>query len=131
MPSLRGHHLVCLHFYRGEGYDRPFIENLTSVIKMAELGEITVTEGADDVCACCPYLRNRKCMYTEDAEEEIKKMDKVALELLGTEVGEKVKWSQLRKTLPEMFSKWAALYCSDCHWREACLKSPFYKDLIR
>jgi hypothetical protein len=131
MPSLRGHHLICLHFYRGEGYDRPFIESLNNIIKMAERGEVTVTEGADDVCRCCPYLEGNTCMYTEKAEEEIREMDRTAMELFRTKAGERVKWNQLRKSLPEIISKWAALYCRDCHWREACLKSPLYKHLLR
>lgn len=32
MSSLRGHHLICLHFFKGEGYDAAFVENLARVI---------------------------------------------------------------------------------------------------
>ena len=32
MAKLRGHHLICLHFYEGEGYDEPFIKSLEKVI---------------------------------------------------------------------------------------------------
>ncbi|HDL01563.1 MAG TPA: DUF1284 domain-containing protein, partial [candidate division Zixibacteria bacterium] len=31
MVRLRAHHLICLHFYRGEGYSEGFIENLETV----------------------------------------------------------------------------------------------------
>ncbi len=129
MPFLRGHHLVCLQFYRGEGYDRPFIDNLTDIIDRAETEGVFVVEGPDDVCRCCPYLKGTVCKYTEDSEEEIKEMDRRAMEFLAVKAGEKLHWSHVRERLPEIFGKWAELYCEGCHWRKACLKSPLYMKL--
>lgn len=38
MIRLRGHHLICLHFYRGEGYSREFVENLEDIVRRAKGG---------------------------------------------------------------------------------------------
>jgi len=53
--KLRGHHLICLNFFKGEGYSEDFISNIHSVI-----GEdnIEIVQGPDDVCAWCPYLKD-------------------------------------------------------------------------
>ena len=56
--KLRGHHLVCLHFFTGEGYTKEFIDNLNRILKKAEAGEeIEVINSADDVCIKCPYFK--------------------------------------------------------------------------
>ncbi len=36
MLYLRGHHLICLHFFPGYGYDASFVESLRNVLKRAE-----------------------------------------------------------------------------------------------
>ena len=56
--KLRGHHLVCLHFFKGEGYNLEYVENLAYILKRAEAGDgIEVAAGADDVCNTCPSLK--------------------------------------------------------------------------
>ena len=62
--KLRGHHLVCLHFFRGEGYSAEYVENLTRILERVEAGaEIGVSAEADDVCGVCPSLKGGKCSY--------------------------------------------------------------------
>jgi len=50
---LRGHHLICLQFFRGEGYSPEFVENLAHVITNATESGALVVAGADRVCAAC------------------------------------------------------------------------------
>lgn len=73
MSLLRGHHLICLHFFHGEGYSEAFVRNLKEVLKRAE-EEVKVTDGADDVCRACPYLKNNRCEYDEGEDEEVCKL---------------------------------------------------------
>ncbi|GAB6182991.1 hypothetical protein JCM13991_07320 [Thermodesulfovibrio hydrogeniphilus] len=68
MIRLRGHHLICLHFFSGESYETDFIANLMDVLKRCEGEEIEVVEVADDICLKCSYLQNSQCFYTKDAE---------------------------------------------------------------
>ena len=132
MIRLRGHHLVCLHFYNGEGYRPEFIAYLRSILHRAVKGEqIEVVCGPDDVCAQCPFLRADRCLYNDDADEEIREMDRTAVELQKTREGEKVYWQELRENLPRIFSIWAKKYCKGCDWRKACEKGERFGDLYK
>ncbi|NIO16437.1 MAG: DUF1284 domain-containing protein [Deltaproteobacteria bacterium] len=125
MTKLRGHHLVCLHFFGGEGYDSTFVENLKRVISHAEKEGVTVCSGADEVCSPCPYLIGVTCRD----EAEIKKMDASALELLHLVPGQEVSWDAVRGKLHELFEAWYDTYCIDCGWQDACSRDPLFREL--
>jgi hypothetical protein len=119
-PRLRGHHLICLQFYRGEGYSSEFVENLERVISRAREYGILVVEGADDVCNHCHYLINGKCTYKDNAEEEIRYLDLLALALLELNSGRETTWEYIRKKLPEIIEEWEEKACRNCDWRDVC-----------
>ncbi len=127
--NLRGHHLICLHFFGGEGYDAAFIKNLRDILQRTEYEDIIVTEGADDVCRMCPYLINNQCQYQKGADLQIKEMDQKALGLLGVSVGDKVKWHEIKERVSDIFPDWFSGYCHDCDWLSVCEKDVFYKSL--
>ncbi len=121
--NLRGHHLVCLHFFEGEGYAPEYRENIREILRRAEAGEnMEVASGADDVCRICPNLKGEICLHTEDAEAGIKAMDMAALILLGLRNGEHVLWFNIQKKLPDIFPEWSRKYCKICAWRSVCEK---------
>lgn len=125
MIYLRGHHLICLHFFTGEGYSREFVENLYSVIDRAMDENIHVAEGADDICKKCPYLINNICKD----EKEIAEMDKTALELLKLKTTNTVSWDEIKKKLPEIFHHWYKIYCLPCTYLKICSKTSLFKSL--
>ncbi|UCG77767.1 MAG: DUF1284 domain-containing protein [Nitrospirota bacterium] len=129
MPILRGHHLICLHFFNGEGYDRSFIDNLRNVISQASDESITITSEADDVCGSCPWLKKGKCEQNKSSEDHVRDMDSTALELLLLEDGESKSWSNIRDRIPDIFSQWYNMYCMDCGWNLTCEKNEFYETL--
>ncbi len=121
MLKFRGHHLVCLHFFKGEGYSREFVHNLQELVGRAEKGEpIEVVAGPDDVCRACPHLRKERCWHKNDAEAEIKKLDYLALRYLGASVGEKVTWEEIKKKVGSAPEKWFAAFCAGCDWALVC-----------
>jgi uncharacterized protein len=127
---LRGHHLICLHFYNGEGYGPEFIDNLCKIKRRAKDGEgIEVSCGVDDICTLCPYLKAGKCLYKEDADTEIMEMDQAAAGLLKVTTGERVRWQDLKKKIPEIFGIWSKKYCKGCDWLKACEKETQFKEL--
>jgi uncharacterized protein len=129
--TLRGHHLICLHFFKGEGYSEEFIVNLRDILRKAEAGQqIAVTPGADDVCSICPYLREKKCTYNEDSDQEIQAMDRKALELLELRVQDIVFWLDIRGRIPVLFQRWAQEFCRTCDWRHPCEKDTFFRQLL-
>ncbi len=118
--KLRGHHLICLQFYRGEGYDREFVENLERVVSLAKEEGILVVEGADDVCNHCPYMVKGRCEYREGADEEIRYLDSLATTLLKVNPGETIAWREIEEKLPEVIDGWVEKACKNCDWREVC-----------
>ena len=129
MMKLRGHHLICLHFYDGEGYDEPFIENLEEVLgRIGEAG-VEVGEGADDVCSPCPHRTEDRCTHSRTADREIREMDARALSLLGVEPGGRSEWKLLRTKVEEVFPFWHKTYCFACSWRPVCEKNGLFRKL--
>jgi len=57
MVILRGHHLICINFFSGKGYDEVFVDNLKGIMKGIDTEVIRITEGPDDVCKSCPISR--------------------------------------------------------------------------
>jgi hypothetical protein len=129
MVRLRGHHLICLHFFSGEGYDSAFVENLEDVIKRAESEDIAVCGETDDICEKCPYRKEYRCEYSESADEDIKEMDTMALALLETEKGAMVRWEGMKAKIPEIFPRWYKNWCPECDWNHVCAKNTYYLKL--
>lgn len=129
MRKLRGHHLICLHFYDGEGYGEPFIESLEAVLDEIERDGVMVVEGADDVCSPCPHRTDDRCTHSRTADREIREMDARALGLLGLGSGGRVEWGPLRKKVEEVFPAWHRTYCFACSWRQVCDKNELFRKL--
>lgn len=115
--KLRGHHLICLNFFRGEGYSEEFIKNIYSVILKEK---VEIVKGADDVCAMCPYLKDNKCSSNEYTDEKITLQDKEALELLGFRSGMIVDWRIISDKLPRIMEEWKKQFCLDCGYQIVC-----------
>ena len=129
MIRLRGHHLICLHFFSGEGYDDIFVENLRSVLERTEAEDIEVCEAADAICEKCPYVKDSKCLYGEYADDETREMDRAALSLLKIDKYERVRWKKLKKNIPEIFLSWYRDNCNACDWKQVCEKNHYYRKL--
>lgn len=131
MITLRGHHLICLHFFSGEGFTEEYINNLENIKKRLTKGEIIKTGvQADDICKMCGYLRNGKCLYNETADIEILNMDKTAINLLGLEMVINLKWQKINTRLPSIFKAWHKKYCIDCDWLNICKKNEEFLKLM-
>jgi len=121
MIRFRGHHLVCLHFFAGEGYSSKFVDNLRHLLQsVGRGGEITVVEEADDVCRACPHLVENCCAHKPDSEQEVRRMDEKALEYLAVKPGDRVKWQDLRSKVISAPTDWLLSFCKDCDWGQLC-----------
>ncbi|MGB4505375.1 MAG: DUF1284 domain-containing protein [Syntrophaceticus sp.] len=121
--KLRGHHLICLHYYRGEGYSPDYVEHLWKVVKRAKDGEvIEIVSGADDVCQACPYLKGEHCEHKEGADEEIRKLDQAALNFLEVTYGDQVLWQDLQAKVMAAPKSWFDSFCAGCDWFELCTR---------
>ncbi len=114
---LRGHHLICLNFFRGEGYSEEFVENIRKAISEKE---IDVVFGADDICSKCPYLKGGICNYSENAEEEVTELDQFAYRILDIYPNSKTNWDEIKRKLPKIMKRWKDFACKSCDWLEVC-----------
>jgi uncharacterized protein len=120
-PRIRGHHLICLQYFHGEGYSPEFARNLFNVIDQLTLGaKGTVVIGPDDVCAACPALAKGHCAQEPDSEEAIRVLDALALELLELEPGDEFEWGVTTLSVQRFIERWRALACDGCEWEEVC-----------
>ncbi len=115
--KLRGHHLICLNFFRGEGYSEDFIRNIYSVVGKEN---VEIVAGPDEVCARCPYLKDNKCSNGDYTDEKIQFQDKEALKLLGFKPGMMVDWKMISARLPGIMDEWKAKFCMNCGYLEVC-----------
>uniref|UniRef100_A0A7J2TIP2 DUF1284 domain-containing protein n=1 Tax=Archaeoglobus fulgidus TaxID=2234 RepID=A0A7J2TIP2_ARCFL len=117
MHKLRGHHLICLHFFKGMGYDDRFVENIKRILE--SIDEVEIVDGIDDVCKFCPHNAGF-CNYSPDSEKEVRELDRFALELLGFNVGDSVKWKDIKSRIPKLIEEWRIFACKECEWRNVC-----------
>lgn len=121
MIKFRGHHLICLHFFKGEGYNEEFVTNLSNLVTRANASEsIIVTLDADDVCKACPYLEENSCKHKPDSEEQIRNLDNRALGLLGLIPGQSVIWHEIRSQVDLAPNEWFSSFCAGCDWKSLC-----------
>lgn len=104
MLKIRYHHLNCLPRFEGRGYSGDFCKNLLSVKQRIENGEeYQLVFEADDICVCCPNLKNGVCT----SEEQVHLYDILTRDNPNSDISE---------------------ICSDCSWYSVCKK--FQKKLI-
>jgi len=123
-PRLRGHHFICLQFFRGQGYGDEFVANLTDVVGRAQSVPALLVEGADDVCAACPSVSSGgKCLDPHSGEAEIRRIDRLALEILGVGAGERLTLAEAREHLAADAigaGNWRFEACAGCTWEDTC-----------
>lgn len=124
---LRGHHFICLQFFRGEGYSAEFVENLTRVVETAAVRPARVVGGADDVCTACPGLAaDGSCQDPNAGEAEVSRLDALAREMLGLRVGDALSLAQARARLADdarVLVCWREEACDGCAWESVCAAS--------
>jgi hypothetical protein len=121
---LRGHHLICLQFYRGQGYSDSFVANLEHVQASAAEKPAVIVSGPDDVCSACPGLGpDGTCQDPDTGEAEALRIDALALQLLDAAIGESLSLSHAREWLAAdaaACERWRAESCLTCRWQRAC-----------
>jgi hypothetical protein len=123
-PRLRGHHFICLQFFRGEGYSVRFVENLAQVTQRAADSSAVLVGGADDVCAACPGLSaDGSCLDPNAGEVEVRRLDRLACEVLGAQPGDSISLADARQRLAvdsAAAARWRKEACEGCTWEDIC-----------
>ncbi len=121
MIRLRGHTLLCLQGFRGEGYSPAFIDQLSSIHRsLAEDAEqvVELVESPDSVCQACPHLSATGCRIDGDGSEAAMiAQDRAVLARLGFTAGARVRWADVLDGISRSCSG-ADLetICGNCRW---------------
>jgi hypothetical protein len=117
---LRGHHLLCVHGFRGMGYSPEFVEKMKEIVE--EIRDVTlefpirVVVGLDETCSFCPNKKGGYC-NSPKSDSFIVNLDEKVVSHLGIKEGEEYKKSELvslvaRKVTPEDLDH----LCEGCSW---------------
>lgn len=116
---LRAHHLMCMGFFKGMGYNEAFTRHMAETIKL--LGSdpaVTVTASCDTLCSACPNNKVGVC----ESLEKVRCYDLAVLEACGLRDGDTLPYSELRRLVAERILD-AGLrksVCGDCEWNMIC-----------
>jgi hypothetical protein len=123
-PTLRGHHLLCLLAFSGEGYSPAFTQRfveLASVYRDPH-SRVRVVVGPDGACAACPHLSTSGCTSpTDGPEDSVAALDQAVLDALGISPGT---WlaGELHSRVARLDRDALSSLCSRCSWfgRTSC-----------
>lgn len=117
---LRGHHILCLHGFRGLGYSPEFVSNMRQVrdrLLDSPETEAELTISPDDICSACPHLSDAHCAKRgEESESRIRAKDAAILSRLSLSPGDRMPARELFALTAQRFSGGIDDVCSSCRW---------------
>ena len=121
MIRLRGHTLLCLQGFRGEGYSPPFVQNLAQIHRDLAVHPdqwVEVIDQPDSVCRACPHLSEQGCRLNgERSEDEMRTQDRDVLSRLGCRAGERYQWRELLARIGRTLTgEELPAICGTCRW---------------
>ncbi|MCV9884309.1 DUF1284 domain-containing protein [Metabacillus halosaccharovorans] len=116
MYKLRGHHIFCLLGYRGMGYSKDYIENMTRLhqtLREMPKTSVQLISGPDHLCDKYPNNGKYHCQ-----DDHIYERDAVILEKLGLKIGQILKWEEIEAIINKrIIPSDIQTVCKSCYWR--------------
>jgi hypothetical protein len=118
---LRGHTLLCLQGFRGEGYSQGFTENLAAIHRSLNGNPghpVELVEEPDTVCGACPHRAPDGCSLNGSGSEAgMQAQDRQVLKRLGLARGSVVRWRDVLARI-RLSIKGSDLpdICGQCRW---------------
>ena len=122
MMQLRAHHICCVRFWdasfgdRGAGFLR-VRDKIKRVLDSSPKTQITVIEGADELCQQCPLCVEGRCSSPLGDKEEVRKWDALLLRELGLSYGTTLTSAEWQKLIEQ---KVPFRLCQKCQWKQVC-----------
>jgi uncharacterized protein len=120
---LRGHHLLCVHGFKGMGYSPSFVEKMKEIVRDMRDPEkdfdISVVAGFDEACSACPHRGESLCSGSVKSNNKVMGLDRRTIEHLGLKAGGVYKKSYLIElTAQKVAPKDLDHICAGCSWLE-------------
>jgi uncharacterized protein len=118
---LRGHHLLCVHGFRGMGYSPEFVEKMQDVVTDIRDDEksftIQTVIDLDETCDFCPHKGEGFCNADPGSDAHVKGMDAKVLEHLGLQHREFYDKDMLVRLVAEKVQPDDLdILCAGCSW---------------
>jgi len=133
MKIIRGHHLICQLGFKGKGYSREFVDNMSKVLndlRKDRLALVMIVDKPDNICKYCPNLFQDQC-FSDDkmsSEKRIKKMDQFVIKTLQININTPYYWQDIQNKIAENFTlHHMDILCKNCQW----YKLQFCKEGLR
>ena len=118
---IRGHTLLCLQGFRGEGYSPDFVENMAAIHRAVTEGPeraVRVIAEPDAICGACPHLNPAGCTLNgAESEPDMREQDRDVLGRLGLQPGTVLPWREvLARIRRQVTGSDLAKICGSCRW---------------
>lgn len=118
---LRGHTLLCLQGFRGEGYSPEFTDNLAAIHQRLAANPdqpVQVVEEPDAICGACPHRAPAGCTLNgQESEAGMQAQDRHVLTRLGLQAGALVRWGDvLDRIRGSVRGSDLPGICGQCRW---------------
>lgn len=122
--SIRGHTLLCLQGFRGEGYSPDFVENMAAIHRAVTddpARTVRVIAEPDAICGACPHLRREALpgctLNGAGSEPDMRAQDRDVLGRLGLQAGTVLPWRDvLARIRRQVKGSDLAQICGSCRW---------------
>lgn len=118
--ALRGHTLLCLQGFRGEGYSPAFVDNMAAIHAALAANPdrlIRLHAEPDTVCAACPHLAAGCTLNGLGSESEMARQDRDVLARLDLTAGAVVTWRDVLARIRRAISgDDLPSICGSCRW---------------
>lgn len=129
MYKLRGHHIFCLLGYRGMGYSKEYVENMTRLhqkLRREPKTTIQLILGPDHLCEKYPNSGKYHCQDTHIYER-----DAAILEKLDLKTGQILKWEDIETSIHlHVVPSDIQTVCASCFWRSYGVCEEGIQDLL-
>ena len=120
--SIRPHHLLCLQFFEGKGYNDDFVKHMTEIHKklLNENPVINIVSGVDDICKNCPNNENGQC----NKEPSVSGNDNRTYDAMKDDLKNEQTWEELTEIVYKNIidKNKLRVVCRTCRWSEICIK---------
>lgn len=117
--TVRAHHGVCLHFFKGKGYSGEFVENMRERKNELEKNPlIRIVSQTDIICGACPNNIEGTCSDGEKVAE----YDRQVLLKCGISEGEVMPFLDFEKLVRDkiLLPGKREEICGNCQWNSLC-----------
>ena len=119
--GIRGHTLLCLQGFRGEGYSPEFIENMSKIHRrLTHHPEqpVLILDSPDSICSQCPNLKSQRCnLHGPASEESMMAQDADVMNRLGIGKGKILPWKEILDRIAQRLQgNMLSDICGTCPW---------------